>query len=264
MFSRLACSLVSGWLLFAPPAGPGLRYHAQVELPAALSVNVWVEGDRARLEIESSDEPSLAAGTAMLTSDRGENLVVLDPAKQEFFPLSHELITGFKQRAADRLLITCGPISSETLAEDPGAVLAGYATRHLRFHIRLTAHQAAPSGEITSEIDVFEHIWLTEELRQRNIGLTLLSDSSGTGFPVLDEYLRKQLGELPGFVLKRNLVMTVDDSHHNRQVLRTAYEITQLTGADAPDSLFEVPGNFHTRVPQHGGPATATPSHPYF
>ncbi|HYA95213.1 MAG TPA: hypothetical protein VEC95_02970 [Terriglobales bacterium] len=260
VISRLACTLASSWLLFAPPGESGLRYHARIELPAALSVVVWVDGERARMEIQTSNEPSLAAGTVLLTSDSGENLIVLDPAKQEFFSLPHGLITRFKQREADRLRITYGPISSEKMAEDPGPVLAGYPTRHLRFHIRLATHQTASAGESTTQIEVYEHFWVNDEIRQRNTDLAMLADSSGIGFPALDEFLRNQAGDLPGFILKRNLVMTVDDSLQNHQVIRTAYEITELAVTDSPASQFQVPDNFHMRVPQHGQSAPSRPS----
>lgn len=259
MFWRLACILVSGWLFLAPPAESGLRYHAQVELPDNLSVNVWVEGDRARLEIQSSDEPNLAAGTALLTADRGDNLIVLDSAKQEFFSLAHDVIARFKQRDTERLHITFSPISSEKFAEDSGPVLVGYPTRHLRFHIRLAARQPTSSGVVTTQLDLFEHFWLTGELPERNTDLAMLSDSLGTGFPELDEFLRSQLRDLPGFVLKRNLVLTMDDSLHNHNVLRAAYTVTEIAVTDTPSSLFQVPGEFHMRVPR---PAQAQPPAP--
>ena len=262
VFSRLACALVSGWLLFAPPAESGLRYHAQVALPADISVIVWVEGDRARLEIQASNEPNLAAGTALLTSDRGENLVVLDTAKQEFFSLSRDVITRFKQREADRRRVTCDPISSEKVAEDSGPALAGFPTRHLRFHIRLATHQPTASGELTTQIDVFEHFWLTGQIAQQNTDLAMLSDSSDTGVPALDEFLRAQLRELRGFVLKRTLVLTVDDSREHHRVVRNSYEVTELAVNDSPAALFEVPANFHLRVPPATQPAPPSDSSP--
>ena len=264
VFSRLACTLVSGWLLLAFPGESGLRYRARVVLPAEISVNVWVAGDRARLEIQSSNDPNLAAGTALLTSDRGEILVVLDPAKQEYFSLPRDVITRFKQREADRRHITCDLISSVKIAEDSGPALAGYPTRHLRFHIRVATHQPTDSGELTTQIDVFEHLWLTGDLTQQNTDLAMLSDSSATGVPTLDEFLRAQLRELPGFILKRNLVVTLDDSLNHHRVIRNSYEVTELAVTDTPASLFAVPEGFHLRVPQQArsAPPAVSPSHP--
>lgn len=264
MFLRLVCALFSAGLLLPRPAESGLRYHAQVALPAELSVNVWVEGDRARLEVQASEEPNLAAGTALLTSDRGEHLVVLDSAKQEFFSLPRSVITGFKQHEADRRRIICEPISSEKIGEDSGPVLAGFPTRHLRFHLRLATHQPTTSGELTTQIDVFEHFWLAAEISQHNTDLAMLSDSSNTGIPALDEFLHGQISDLPGFILKRSLVITLDDSLHNHSVRRTSYEVTELAVADSPATLFEIPDGFHQRVPRQAPSArpAASPSHP--
>lgn len=264
MFLRLVLAAFTASLLFPRSAESGLHYHAQVKLPTDLSVNVWVEGGRARLEVEASDDPNLPAGTALLTSDRGENLVLLNPARQEFFSLPHSVITGFMQREADRRHITCDPISSEKIAEDSGPELEGYPTRHLRFHIHLATHQPSASGELTTQIEVFEHLWLAAEIPQHNTDLAMLSDSDRIGIPALDEFLRNQIREMPGFILKRNLVLTADDSLHNHRVLRMAYEVTDLAVADSPASLFEVPDGFHQRVPPGAqpGPPAASPSHP--
>lgn len=259
MFLRLVCAAFCASVLFPPAAQCGLRYHAQVKLPAGLSVNVWVEGDRARLEVQASDDPNLAAGTALLTSDRGETLVVLNPARQEFFTLPHSVIARFNQREADRRHITCDPISSEKLVEDLGPDLDGYPTRHVRFHLRLTMHQPAASGELTTQIEVFEHFWLATDISLHNSDLVMLSDSVGTGIPALDEFLRAQIRESPGFILKRNLVLSVDDSLHHHRVMRNAYEVTDLALTESPASLFEVPGGFHMRVPAAAQPAPSAP-----
>jgi hypothetical protein len=233
-------------------------------MPAEVSANVWVEGDRARLEVQASEEPNLAAGIALLTSDRGEHLVVLDSAKQEFFSLPRSVIAGFKQQQAERSHLTCDPILSEKLAEDSGPELAGYPTRHLRFRLRLAAHQLSASGELTTQIEVFEHFWLAAEISQHNTDLAMLSDSYNVGIPPLDEFLHSQILELPGFILKSSVVVTLDDSLHNHGVRRTAYEVTELAVAESPATLFEVPDGFHLRVPRQAQPAppAASPSRP--
>jgi len=250
------------WLALSSPAGTGLHYRAQVSFLTDLSVEVRVEGDRARLEVLTSDDPDLAAGTALLTADRGDTLVVLIPARQEFFSLPHSAINDYKQREAQRRHITVDPISIEKVGEDSGPELAGYPTRHLLFHLRLATHQPGASGEIIARVDVFEHFWLAEQLSQHNTDLVMLSDSSATGVPALDEYLRGQIRDLPGFILKRNLVVTVDDSLDNHHVLRGAYQVTELFVADSPAALFEVPGGFHQRIPPRppSSPPAPTPS----
>jgi len=254
---RPICSLFVALLAAASPPSPGLHYRAQVSLATSFSVDVRVEGDHARLDIQASDDPNLTAGTALLTSDRGETFLVVNPAKQEYFSLPRSAITTFKQHEADRRRVTADPISSEKIAEDDGPELAGYPTRHLRFHMRMATHQPTASGELTTSVDVFEHFWLAEQLPQHNTDLAMLSDSSATGIPSLDEFLRGQVLELPGFILKRSLVLTTDDSRNNHHVERSAYEVTELSVTDSSPSLFEVPEGFHVRVPQGVAPPPA-------
>jgi hypothetical protein len=261
---RLSGTILAAGLALSSPADSGLHYRAQISLQTDFSVDVWVEGDRARLDVQTSNDPNLAAGTALLTADRGETLVVLIPARQEVFTLPRSVITDFKQRESQRRHITVDPISSEKIGEDAGPRLAGYPTRHLRFHLRLATHQPAAAGELTTHVDVFEHFWLAEQLTQHNTDLVMLSDSSATGVPALDEFLRGQIHDLPGFILKRNLVVTVDDSRNSHQVLRSAYEVTELSVTESPAALFEVPGDFHLRIPPRtpSSPSAATPTQP--
>lgn len=253
MFWRLGGTALAAWLALAAPAGPALHYHAEVSLVTQFSVDVWVEGDRARLDVQNSNDPNLAVGTTLLTADRGETLVVVNPARQEFFSLPRSVILGFKVREAERRHVTADPIASEKVGEDAGPELLGYPTRHLRFHLRLATRQPTASGELQASMEVFEHFWLTSEIPRHNTDLAMLSDSSATGVPSLDEFLRNQVLELPGFILKRTMVLTVDDAQNSRRVIRSAYEVTQLATADAAAGLFEVPEGFHERVPQ--GPA---------
>jgi hypothetical protein len=264
VFLRLIPAVFCVGLLFPSSAQSGLRYHVRMNMRIGLSVNVWMEGARARLEVQTSGDPNLAAGTALLTSDGGENLVILNPARQEFFSLPHSVISGFQLREAQRRGITCDPITSEKMVEDSGPELDGYPTRHVRFHIRLVAHRRTAAGELTAQIEVFEHLWVAAKIPQHNTDLAMLSDSAGIGIPALDVFLRNQIREMPGFIFKRNLVITTDDSLRNHDVLRADYEVTGLALADSPASLFEVPAGFHVRaIPQAQSAApSAPPSHP--
>jgi hypothetical protein len=261
VLSRLIGTFLAAWLALVSPPDSGLHYRAQVNLVARFSLDVRVEGDLARLDIQSSDDPNLAAGTTLLTSDRGETFLVVNPALQEYFSLPRSVITNFKQQQAVRLHVTADQISSEKVGEDRGPEIAGYPTRHLRFHLHLATHQARAAGELTTSIDVFEHFWLAEQLSQRNTDLAMLSDSSATGIPSLDEFLRAQILESPGFILRRSLVLTTDDSLQNHRVERSSYEVSDLSVADSPPDLFKVSEGFHQRVPQ-GAPSAAPPPAP--
>jgi len=256
VFARLASAFFAAWLALSAPADSGLHYKAEVSLANTFSIEVRVAGDRARLDIQSSNDPSLVAGTTLLTPDRGDTFVVVDSARREYFSLPRSAIVGFKQREADRLRVTADPISSEKIGEDQGPYIAGYSTRHLRFHLRLASHQARGAGDFNTTIEVFEHFWLAGQLPQHNTDLIMLSDSSTTGLPALDAFLRGQLLELPGFLLKRSVVITTDDSASNHRIDRSSYEVKELAVADSPPEMFQVAEGFHVRGSQ------ATPSAP--
>jgi len=264
MLSRFGAIVLAAWLALSVPPDHGLHYRARISSQTDFSVEVWLQDGRARLDVQTSNDPDLAAGTALLTPDRGETLVVLLPARREFFSLPHSAITDSRAREAQRLGISAEPVSIEKIGEDAGPELAGYSTRHLRFHLSLATRRPARSGELTTRVDVFEHFWLAGQMSQRNTDLIMLSDSSAIGVPALDEFLRGQIRDLPGFVMKRNLVVTADDSLSNHQVFRGDYEVTELSRADSSASRFEVPAGFHQRVPAHpqSGPPAAAPVPP--
>jgi hypothetical protein len=236
-------------LFLASPAGAGVRCKAQVTAESELSLNVWLDGDRARLEVDASDDPNLAAHTAILTTDRGETIVVLNPQKQEFFSLSRAAIHKFKQRESERRRLRVDAITTEKLGEDAGPEMLNHATRHLRFRLTVGLHSPSARGEVASRVDVFLHFWLAPDVNVRNTDLAILTDSSSTGIAALDQFLHDQLAEMPGFILKRSLVVSMDDPAGNHHVVRSTYEVKEMAAVETQASLFEVPAGFHVRVP---------------
>jgi hypothetical protein len=247
-------------LLFALAAAPGfagIHYKSVTktqggggENPADISVEGWVSGDNAKVEVQDSANPILREGTWLMTKNGAKTIYLVDPKEKTYAEWDPAAMLG----AAGSVLNGVGPLVKfefsdpkvEKLVDEAGPALLGQSTRHYKFRTSYTMKIKVFGMGNESATVTEEDIWVTDQLKDPALGVWLRSEGLKTGNQQLDKIINSERGKLTGFPLKTVSVNTSTNKKNNKQTkTTTTMEVTQLdTKATVPASAFEIPAGY--------------------
>jgi len=237
----------------ATPAAAGVYFAAVTTANGGetSTVRVWVEGDKARVEFASSRSPLLKPGRYLLTLDGGRSVYLVDPAERTF-----------SQWSGDAAIWAAGSPAAppaagwEQVGDDEGGVLAGVATRHLRY--RAVAGPAAAGKAPAGGAPIEEDLWVAPELAGAALGAWMRPASGDAGGEAPDAAAAVESARYGMFPLKRISVAPAPGRGGARTVVRTSTTVTELSVEDVSPSTFTMGSGFREK-PLGPGAADAEP-----
>ncbi|HXU44226.1 MAG TPA: hypothetical protein VN783_01765, partial [Thermoanaerobaculia bacterium] len=232
----------------AAPARAGIHYKATSTTetpqgPQRMNVEAWVDGDKARIEFRSSDNPFMKRGTYILTRDGGRKILLVDPDEKTYGELDLAAMLG----SMGALLGGMGPVLKleisdpkvEKLSEEDGPEIVGLPTRHVKFR---TAYQMKMKimgfGRATSVVSE-EDLWLSDRLVDKAMGVWLQAERK-TGNPDLDKLIATERSKVTGIPLKTASVVT-STGNGRSATTHQSMEVTALDRFTAAPVSFDVP-----------------------
>lgn len=229
----------------ALPASAGVYYQAvtTVDHPKGddqrMVVEARVEGEKARIQFEDSDNPMMAAGSYLLTSDGGKTLYLVNPEEQTYAEWDMDAMMQF----AGAVMEGMGGLVNmefseprvEKLLEEDGGTVAGLPTRHYRYRTTYTMKMKVFGMKRASEVESLQDIWATADLEEAALGAWLRTAPPSTGNEELDRLVRAEVGKVQGFPLKTVTVTTTRDEKKGQEsVSRNTTEVTELRRDEPP------------------------------
>jgi hypothetical protein len=242
----------AGWEYAAVSRGEGSEQAAQ----ANTTIKGWVEGDRAKIEFQASENPMMPAGTYLITSDGGRTLYMVNPEQKSYSKWDMDAMMGFAGGAMKMLGVAFSQPKIEKLAEEKGPSLFGLSTRYYRFRTTYTMTMNFMGMKRSTETTQEEETWATEQLADPGFKAWLNQKPAKTGNAELDKLMEAEIGKMvKGFPLKKITSVTQKDSDGKVQTQKATMEVTSLSKRDVPATAFELPQGY-TEQPMFPGLAS--------
>lgn len=253
---RRAAALLA-LVLVAVPATADLYYRArswqegdQATEAMNITVEAWVDGEKADIRFTESGNPMMAAGNRLVTTDGGRTLYLVDDEEQTVSPWDLEAILGM----ASALMEGMGPLLKfeiqnakvETLLEEPGGEVAGYATTHYRFRTSYDILMKIMGMKRAQHVESVQDTWTTDGLDDPAMGVWLMRNPPDLGDSGLAELIRLEREKQRGFPLKTVIEEVTEGKKKRQKTTRTITEVVELGRRDAPPGAYGWPSHYRS------------------
>lgn len=205
-------------------------------------------------EVSREDAFRMKKGYWLFKADE-ENIYIVNEEEKSYTELNLDSLlqmTGFVGQLV-KIQILDHTIDSETLGKEN---IAGYNCNHLKLTTDYTMKMKIAFIKKTMKIHEVKEIWATPNLKGFNeVNATFLKKDFKTGFPELDELIKKQMekeGNV-GFPLK-TITHTTQYSKKGKVKSDTTatMEVTGIKIKDFPKSFFDIPEGYQKAEAKQG------------
>lgn len=253
-FAALFAILFTGISL---PASAGIYYKAvtTTDNPQGkdqqMVVEGRVEGEKARIEFQDSNNPMMGEGSWLLTTDGGKTIYLVNPEDKTYAKWDMDAMMQFAGAVMEGMggLVNMefSEPQVEKLLEEDGGTVAGLPTRHYRYRTTYSMQMKVFGMRQASAVESVQDIWSTSRLDAAALGVWLRKEPPSSGNEELDRLMRAEVGKIQGFPLKTVTVTTTRDEKKGKEsVSRSTTEVTELSRSEAPapPSTWTIPGGY--------------------
>lgn len=225
--------------LAAQTAVAGIFYRAvnqtdgnQASAATNWQVVGWVDGDNARIELQSSGSPLMPEGSYLLTQDGGRNVYLVDEAQGTYSRWDLEAILG----AAGSVLGSMGSVLSVELAnlsveklgeESAGAVLGLPSVRY-KYRTTYDMKLKVLGMKRENRVEIAQEVLATDAISDSGFGVWLRKEPPSLGNASFDELVRAEMSKIVGFPLKMVTVTTTTAAKGKATTQTSTMEVMEL------------------------------------
>ena len=235
-----ALSSFAGWEYSAVTRAEGSQHSEMMNS----QMTSWVDGDKAKIEFVKSGSPLTPAGSFMITKDGGKIMYMVNPQRKTYSKWDVAGMAGLAGGAMQMMNMKVSTPKVETLLDEKGEKIAGFATRHYRFRTSYTMEMNFMGIQRATSTVTEEDIWSCPDLK--DAGLTAWMNQQGlkTGNEQLDKLVKAELEKVKGFPLKRVVATTTKESSGEPKVMKMTTEVVTIKKASPEAGLFELPAGY--------------------
>jgi hypothetical protein len=239
-------------VLLAQTAFAGLAYTVTTTVERAdetqqFGEKVLTEGQRARIDFLDGDgNPD---GSYLVTLDGGKTFALANDSEAY---CSDWTTAGFFQAAgrflkkAERLAnAELNDLSVEKVLEEPGGVIEGLETTHIRVISKYGAKARILFLTMEYAIEEVNDIWMTHDLELPLFEQLWLDSGTQTGFGYIDELAKRRNAFETGPILKQESVVTLRNVKKNESEVKkeavVVSDLREISAADIPPGHFDMP-----------------------
>lgn len=246
-------SLLAALCVATTPAWAGLYFEQHVTTTGEgqgmqMNVRGWAEEGKARIEFVESDNPIMAGGTYLLTTDGGQTVYLVNPKEQTYseWDMNQAFATlgQMMQATGGMLQIDFRDPVSETLSTEPGGQLLGYPTTHYRWKSGYTMDMKVAFMDRSDRMETISDAWVTEAIDNPGLFVWLKAKPPTTGDPELDQVLTADMNRIDGMVLKMEQKSTTTSKKGEQRTSTTVMEVTTLREESVDASRFAMPTGY--------------------
>lgn len=209
----------------------------------------WVEGPSAKILFTQSDNPIMAEGGYLLTTDGGETIFFVDPEERTYMEWSMGKLLGnaaaMMESMGGMMKMDFEEHEVEKLAEEPGPPILGYPTTYYEYETSYVMTMQIMGMSQRMETSQHQEIWATQELKAPGFGAWLRKTPPKTGMEGLDEMFAEEMEKgIEGFPLRRVTQQTTTDQRGQTTRSRATTEVTVIREEPIPADTFELPSGY--------------------
>jgi hypothetical protein len=238
-------------LAVALPLPAGLVYDFQTvtqegRSSSALKGTAKIEGTNLRMELSEGDGVIFRNNSIVISEDNGQTLLVLDPAKKEYYRLSMEetfsTLSNLMQGAGSMFEISIDNQKVDARDLGAGETIEGYPTKkyvvHAEYDLNMRMMGMKRSTSIRSETET----WVTDRLDTGGAAF-IQQRAFKTGIEDLDSLIDKHVEAMRGFPLKSVTNMTTTAGRRT-STSKTTMTVTDVRETAVAASEFVVPSDY--------------------
>lgn len=219
-----------------------IETSARRPLPLGHStVRGWVDGDRGKIEFADAGNRATPEGDVLLTTDGGKTIRYFDLERKECHPWTRPAARESRAGPGSPVSTSFKNVRVEKTLDEPGPVIAGLPTRHVRLKSEYDTVVAGQGSVHRSRTAATDDLWVAERLRDPGFAVWLTTGSPGAEGGDLGAKLDAALSDVPGTPLKRVTVATVAFDRGKPVTTTTAVEVTRLRREKIAASTFAPP-----------------------
>ena len=237
----------------AVPAEAGIYYKAVTDVDGQgdagdVSVEGWVDGEKAKVEFLESGNPMTPAGGYLLSQDGGRTILLVNPEEKTYavwdLAAMMGMMGGMMKSMGPLLKFEVSQPRVEKLADEDGGSLVGLTTRHYRYRttygMKVKVFGMGQESTVVSE----QEIWATPQLQDLGLAVWLRKEPTKTGNEQLDKLIAAEMGKVAGFPLKSITVTTTTSQRGPATTTRSVMEVKELRRGDVPPGTFQLPAGY--------------------
>jgi hypothetical protein len=255
MKSRTFLAASTLLLALAAPAFAGLHYTAETttspegQKAQVIRVEGWVDGEKAKVVFQESDQPMLSEGAFLLTQDGGKTVLLVDPEEETITEWDLQamlgMVGGIVQGMQGIMNLEFSDVKVEELEQGSGGELLGYPVTHAKYRTTYTTSIKVLGMKRASTTETVQEVWTTDAFGDPALGIWLRSEPPTTGIEDLDALIAAEMEKAEGFPLKTVAVSTTTGQKGKREsTTRSETVVTVLEEVAVPEPTFELPAGY--------------------
>ena len=234
--------------LFALPLYAGISYQVKSETPGGagdLVGTVRVEGSKFRMEMSEGDGMMFQDNSIVLSDDGGKTMMVLDPAKKEYYRLSLEetfnAMSSLMQSMGGMMEMSIDDSKVDVQSLGAGEAIEGYSTQKYKVDTSYTLNMKVMGMNMGQQVKTETTTWATSELDHGSSFVQMRSFR--TGLEELDELIAKHSAAIKGFPLKA-VTKSEMTARGKTTTSTTTMTVSNIKEETIPASEFAVPAGY--------------------
>ncbi|MEO8217172.1 MAG: hypothetical protein ABI718_08815 [Acidobacteriota bacterium] len=214
----------------------------------SLAGNAEVDGSSFRINVESGNHPMFREGSAVISTDAGRTMTVMDLKEKTYYVIDSEQIfaaLGAITSAMPVLLKISLDNQKVTVSEEgDGGTIEGYPTQKYKMLTSYDMNIRVIGFRNKNHIESTAEIWATPKLNPE-IHVFLQDQGFKTGIEDFDSLIDKERGAIKGLPLKQVINTVTTGKGGKSETSTMTMNITAVKKVAAvPGSHFQVPSDF--------------------
>jgi hypothetical protein len=235
------------------PAAAGLYVEQTVNTTGQgqgmdLDVRASVDGDSARVEYVTSNNPAMPPGSYLLTNDGGQTVYLVNPEQRTYsrFDMNEifAMVGSMTEATGGMVQMDFRDPESESLGSEPGGAILGYDTEKRSWRSAYTIDMKVAFMDQSNRMETVTEAWVTDEIDIPALGVWFKAQPPTTGDPELDEVLTSAMEQAGGVPLKMRQDSTTTDKRGRTTSSTTVMEVTTLREEPVDAGLFAMPEGY--------------------
>lgn len=244
----------------ALPLQAGIQYKARTyqegeqknDMVSSL-VEVWVDGESARIEFLQSANPMMPQGRWLVTTDAGRTMYLVNPEDRTYskwdLKAMLESVSGVMQSLGPMMNFEIQEPRVETLADEPGGEMMGYATRHYKYRTTYRFQMKIMGMKSAQDMEQVQEMWATDQLDAAALGLWMMREPPDFGDSGLKELIEAEMSKVKGFPLKTVLESVSTNKKGKQSTTRTITQVEALEERAIGAERFRIDPSFRETEP---------------
>ncbi len=244
-------------LLSALNLRAGVFYKAVTESDgqgADTEVTSWVDGDKAKILFEESNNPTAKSGSYIITTDAGKTMYLVDPKEKTYmkWDLNQMLVLAGSMMESMKGMVdmTFSNLKVEQLEKSSGDKMLGYSTTRYKYKTSYDLEVKVFGMRRSQSTESIQEMWVTNKLKDAAMNVWLRQEPPSSGNQELDKLIKAEMSKNQGFPLKSVTRSTVKSYNKKKTKVKdqnttvTTTTVTELKKMSISADTFVIPSDY--------------------